>query len=139
VGVGVDSNSQLGLNVAYFLNKNRAIELLATTPFSHDFTLDTVGPLGKTKHLPPTLSALYYMNIGGKNIHPYLGIGLNYTLFFDEEVTTANQNAGFSDLSLDNLLGLSTQVGVDVDINKNGPSTHLCAGLILIPMKSFLW
>lgn len=118
VGVSVDNNAQLGLNLAYFINETWAIELLAATPFDHDISLDTVGALGSTKHLPPTLSALYYFDVGSETVHPYLGLGINYTIFFDEDFTTANSNAGFSDLSLDNSFGLSTQIGVDVDINE---------------------
>lgn len=117
IGVNVDNNAQLGLNIAYFLNENWAIELLAATPFDHDIGLNTVGALGSTKHLPPTLSALYYFNTGS-SIHPYVGLGLNYTIFFDEEFTSANSDAGFSDLSLDSSFGLSTQIGVDIDINE---------------------
>lgn len=117
IGVNVDNNAQLGLNVAYFLNESWAIELLAATPFDHDLGLNTVGPLGSTKHLPPTLSALYYFDTGS-SIHPYLGLGLNYTIFFDEEFTSANETAGFSDLDLDASFGLSAQLGVDIDINE---------------------
>lgn len=119
VGVGVDSNAQLGLNLAYFINETWAIELLAATPFDHDISLNTIGALGSTKHLPPTLSALYYLDIGNENVHPYLGLGLNYTIFFDEEFTAANSDAGFSKLSLDNSFGISTQIGIDVDINQD--------------------
>ena len=60
LGVGVDSNTQLGLNFAYFVTPNINIELLAATPFSHDLELKTVGQLGETKHLPPSLTANYY-------------------------------------------------------------------------------
>ncbi len=118
VGVSVDNNAQLGLNVAYFLDSNWAVELLAATPFSHDISLDTVGALGKTKHLPPTLSALYYFDMGNSNLHPYIGLGVNYTVFFDEDFSAANKTVGFSDLDLDDSFGLSTQLGIDIDIDE---------------------
>lgn len=117
IGVDVDNNAQLGLNVAYFVNESWAIELLAATPFSHDIELNTVGALADTKHLPPTLSALYYVDLGNDKVHPYLGLGVNYTIFFDEDFTDANRNAGFDNLSLDNSFGLSTQIGVDIDVS----------------------
>ncbi|MCC2608155.1 OmpW family outer membrane protein [Planctobacterium marinum] len=118
VGVSVDNNAQLGLNLAYFLDSNWAVELLAATPFSHDISLDTVGTLGKTKHLPPTLSALYYFDLGNSNLHPYIGLGVNYTVFFDENFNSANKTAGFSALDLDNSFGLATQLGIDIDIDE---------------------
>jgi outer membrane protein len=119
VGVNVDNNSQLGLNVAYFVTDSLAIELLAASPFSHDIGLNTVGALGNTKHLPPTISANYYLADDSTAFQPYVGVGLNYTIFFDESFTAANQNAGFSDLSLDDSFGLSAQIGMDYLLDKN--------------------
>ena len=64
----LDSDTQLGLNFAYMLTNNIGIELLAATPFSHDVGVKGMpggfaglnGKLGELKHLPPTLSVLYY-------------------------------------------------------------------------------
>lgn len=118
VGVNVDNNTQLGLNFAYFINANWAIEVLAATPFDHDIGLNTVGALGSTKHLPPTVSANYHFMDANSPFQPYIGVGVNYTVFFDEEFTSANVDAGFADLSLDNSFGLSYQVGIDYMLNE---------------------
>lgn len=119
VGVNVDSNTQLGLNFAYFLSPNWAIEVLAATPFEHDIGLNTVGALGSTKHLPPTVSANYHFLEADSAFQPYVGIGVNYTIFFSEDFTAANQEAGFNDLSLDDSIGLSAQVGFDYMLDDN--------------------
>ena len=113
IGVNVDSNTQVGLNFVYFFSPQLAIEVLAATPFSHDVGLDTVGALGNTKHLPPTVSANYYFADPSAKFQPYVGAGINYTLFFDEKFTNTNASAGFSNLDLDNSLGLAAQVGFD--------------------------
>jgi outer membrane protein len=113
VGVNVDSNTQLGLNFVYFYSPQLAIEVLAATPFSHDIGLNTVGPLGSTKQLPPTVSANYYFLEPSAKFQPYVGAGINYTLFFDEKFTDANTSAGFSKLDLDNSFGLAAQLGFD--------------------------
>lgn len=118
-GVNVDSNAQLGLNFAYFINDKWNIEVLAATPFSHDIGLNGVGQLGDTKHLPPTVTANYYFMDAGAAFQPYAGVGVNYTVFFDEGFTGANKKAGFSDLSLDNSIGLSAQLGFDYQLNSN--------------------
>ncbi|MCC2617092.1 outer membrane beta-barrel protein [Aestuariibacter halophilus] len=117
IGVDVDNNTQLGLNLVYFYTPQLAIEVLAATPFSHDITLNTVGALGSTKHLPPTVSANYYFNDTSAPFQPYVGVGVNYTVFFDEEFTDANAAAGFDDLSLDDSFGLSFQLGMDYVID----------------------
>ncbi|GAB2691873.1 OmpW family outer membrane protein [Aliiglaciecola sp. 3_MG-2023] len=119
VGVNVDNNSQLGLNFAYFLSPNWAIEVLAATPFEHDIGLNTVGALGSTKHLPPTVSANYHFLDGDSAFQPYVGLGINYTIFFSEDFTAANQEAGFSDLELDDSVGLSAQIGFDYMLDDN--------------------
>lgn len=117
VGVNVDSNSQLGLNFVYFFSPQLAIEVLAATPFSHDIALDTVGALGNTQQLPPTVSANYYFADPSAKFQPYVGVGVNYTIFFNEEFTSANTSAGFSELDLDNSFGLAAQVGFDYMLN----------------------
>jgi len=113
VALNIDNDTQLGLNVAYFITDNINIELLAATPFKHDVNFQ----LGEVTHLPPTLTANYYFNDASSAFQPYIGAGINYTFIFDEEFTGANETAGLSDLSLDNSFGLSAQVGMDYQID----------------------
>jgi outer membrane protein len=44
---------------------------------------------------------------------PYAGVGVNYTTFFDENLTSDAEAAGFSDLSLDSSWGVAGQLGMD--------------------------
>ncbi|MFT6085037.1 MAG: outer membrane protein [Glaciecola sp.] len=119
VNVSVGNNTQLGLNFAYFIADNINIEVLAATPFKHDVDFGVPDPLGtgnqlaEVTHLPPTLSVNYYFNTGDNAFKPYVGVGLNYTIFFDEKFTSQNDAIGLRDLSLDNSFGLAAQVGAD--------------------------
>ena len=121
----VDDNSQLGLNVVYFYDQHWAIELLAATPFTHDVTiydpnavLNVDGAkLAEVSHLPPTVSALYYFNTSS-NIKPYVGAGINYTVFFDEGFENGPKSLGLTNLDLENSFGLSIQAGFDFHLNK---------------------
>ncbi|MGV3001119.1 OmpW/AlkL family protein [Vibrio sp. E150_018] len=125
--VSVDNNTQLGLNFAYMMRDHWALELLAATPFSHDVTLggspaglDSLnGGLGNVKHLPPTLSVLYYPMDTQSKFQPYVGVGVNYTMFFDESVDDSAKDKGFSNLDLDNSWGWAGQVGMDYFITDN--------------------
>ena len=86
LALSVGDDTQLGLNFVYFFDSNWAIELLAATPFDHDIELHAAGVttlLADTKQLPPTLSALYYFNTGN-TYKPYVGVGINYTVFFGD-------------------------------------------------------
>lgn len=130
LSISVDDNTQLGLNFVYFYDSNWAIEVLAATPFKHDviihdpqgisegiFGVNVDGAtLGEVTHLPPTVSALYYFDTGS-NFQPYIGAGLNYTIFFDEEFKSAPKSLGFNNLELDGSFGLSAQIGADYQLN----------------------
>ncbi|EGR1274297.1 outer membrane protein OmpW [Vibrio parahaemolyticus] len=114
----VDSNTQLGLTFGYMFTDNISLELLAATPFSHDISTDLVGSdIADTKHLPPTLMVQYYFGEPQSKFRPYVGAGLNYTIFFDEGFNSTGKAAGLSDLKLDDSFGLAANVGVDYMIN----------------------
>jgi outer membrane protein len=123
--LSVDNSTQLGLTVQYMLTPRLGVELLAATPFDH--TAAGTGPLAglniaRAKQLPPTVSAVYYLSAEGP-FRPYVGAGLNATVFFDENVTGAAANTfetlGLSggSVDIDPSLGLAFQAGFDVDLN----------------------
>ena len=114
----VSDNTQLGLNFGYMLTDNIGIELLAASPFTHDISLDGIGKIAETKHLPPTLVAQYYFGSADSKLRPYIGAGVNFTNFFDNEFTN-DLDGALTDLSLGNSWGLAAQVGLDYQINKN--------------------
>lgn len=119
----LDSDTQLGLNFAYMVTDKIGIELLAATPFSHEVGVKGVsnavgiagldGKLGDIKHLPPTLSVVYYPLNSKSAFKPYVGVGINYTTFFQEDLSSERKAQGFSSLDLDDSIGLAFQVGAD--------------------------
>lgn len=123
----LDSNTQLGLNFAYMVTDNIGIELLAATPFSHDVGVKGMpgdyaglnGKLGELKHLPPTLSVVYYPLDAKSAFQPYVGAGINYTWFFDDKLSSEAEGKGFSGLDLKDSWGLALQVGADYMLTDN--------------------
>ena len=119
----LDSDTQLGLNFVYMVTDNIGIELLAATPFQHSVGLKGLGGLdgnfADVKHLPPTLSAVYYPLDKQSTVQPYVGLGINYTTFFDEDLNSTRTGQGFSNLELDDSWGLAAQVGVDFMLTDN--------------------
>jgi len=121
-----NDSTQLGINFLYFYTNNIAIELLAATPFEHDVTIHDKNAvlnvdgikLADAKQLPPTLSVLYYFDTQSA-FKPYAGIGVNYTIFFDEQFEEAPKELGLSNLALDSSLGLSLQLGMDYLLSNN--------------------
>ena len=114
--VGVDSDVQMGITGTYMLTDHVGIGLLAATPFQHSINLNGVGKLADIKHLPPTVTLQYFPLDSKSGVQPYVGAGINYTAFFDEEFTGANKQAGFSDLELDNSWGLALEAGLDYQL-----------------------
>ncbi|BFL83176.1 outer membrane protein OmpW [Shewanella baltica] len=114
----VSNNTQLGLNFGYMLTDNFGVELLAATPFSHDVSLAGVGKIAETKQLPPTLVAQYYFGNSQSVVRPYIGVGVNYTNFYDNEFTN-DLGGALTDLSMTTSWGLAAQAGVDYQVNKN--------------------
>ena len=100
----------------YFLRDGLGIEVLAALPFQHDISVKGVGRVGSTKHLPPTVSLQYHFNNGGK-VSPLLGVGLNYTTFFQEDTTGALAGTR---LELGDSWGAAVHAGVDFRIGTRG-------------------
>ena len=127
--VEVDSGSALGLTIGYMLSSTLGVELLAATPFEHDIEAVVDGDkanVGSAKHLPPTLSLVWYpMGESSSALQPYVGVGVNYTTFFQEDVDSeveavASDLAGIPinlELELEDSWGMAAQVGVDYSLN----------------------
>ncbi|WP_417618373.1 OmpW family outer membrane protein [Oceanisphaera sp.] len=109
------SDTQLGLTFSYMLTDNWGLELLGATPFAHSIHTGG-GEVAKVKHLPPSLMAQYYFGHGQSKVRPYIGAGINYTFFFDEEGRNGLNEA---DVSADDSWGLAAQAGIDMAVTDN--------------------
>lgn len=117
-GAKVDNDTQLGLTVTYMFRDNWGVELLAATPFSHTVKAKGLGlEVGEVDHLPPTVSLQYYPMASNSAFQPYVGLGLNYTTFFSEDLSSDFVSAlGDGDMKLDDSFGLAAQIGADYAI-----------------------
>ena len=110
----VDSDISPTFNISYFLTNHISTELLAAWPFTHGIDAKGGGAgdvrIGQVDHLPPTLSVNWHFNPTGV-IRPYIGAGVNYTMFSGEETRGPLSGAR---LKLDDSIGAAGQVGVDV-------------------------
>lgn len=106
----VSDNTQVGLSLTYMMSSNLGLSLLAATPFSHDIELNG-ETVAETKHLPPTITMQYHF-LTSSVARPYVGAGINYTVFFDED------GKDLGDLSLDSSVGLALQAGMDFKLSE---------------------
>ena len=124
-----DNAWSLGLTVTYMFSKNWGLGLLGAYPFSHDIEAKGgalgsgglgLGKVADTKTLPPTLTLQYHPTLTDSTVQPYLGVGLNYTYFFDENVTDPTvKSLGTTDMDLDNSWGIALEAGMDIEIDKH--------------------
>lgn len=111
--VDVQDDSGFAFTLGYRFHDKLGVELLAAEPFDHDIKLNGSN-LASTEHLPPTLTLQYYpMGGTASRVQPYVGVGVNYTHFMDEELD------GGPELKLDNSWGAAGQLGVDLLINEH--------------------
>jgi outer membrane protein len=104
------------LMLTYFLNKNIALELFCCfgkTSLQGEGGLAASGELGETWMFPPILTLQYHFNPMGK-FQPYVGAGVQWIHFFNEDLGANGLNA--VDLDLDDSLGFALQAGVDVSL-----------------------
>jgi len=103
-------------DVSYFFTKNIAAELVLTWPQQVNIT---AGPgstnIGKITALPPSLLAQYHFTDLGA-VKPYVGLGVNYTIFGNRQNFPALGNAVQVEPSSFGVVG---QIGADYMIDKN--------------------
>ncbi|MFD1787549.1 OmpW family protein [Sphingomonas floccifaciens] len=89
--IGLDNAAMPEVDVTYMATDVIGFELIASTTRHHargtSGTTGGIGRLASTWALPPTLTAQYHLNPHGR-LRPYVGAGVNYTIFWNESRST---------------------------------------------------
>ena len=112
------------LDFTYFFTKNIAAELiLGTSKHNVNTTASNLTPvglpasvdvdLGSVRLLPPTLTVQYHF-YPGDFVKPYVGAGVNYTIFYD--VKPGNV---IKDVKYQNKASFALQAGADFNVGKD--------------------
>jgi outer membrane protein len=126
------------VDISYFITDSIALELIAATT-KHD--VDVSGAdlgLGSVWLLPPTLT-LQYHPLPKAQFSPYIGAGINYTIFYNEKRGDA------ASISYEDGFGFALQAGIDyaiagpwslnIDVKKLWLSTDVKAN-VGVPVKA---
>lgn len=118
IGGTVDISSEYvpSLQVEYFFTDNISVELLCCIA-THDVraintSLGTVN-LGEVSHFPPTVTAKYRWTDFGA-FQPYVGAGVNYTTFYDDELPAGGP---VTSIEYDDSFGGALQAGFDYKLD----------------------
>ncbi|WP_277991338.1 OmpW/AlkL family protein [Sphingomonas panni] len=123
--VGVTDSVMPEVDFTYMATDHIGAELIVATT-KHKATgrgsIAAIDTVASTWVLPPTLTLQYHLAPTGK-IRPYVGAGVNYTVFYAENASDALEGAlGSTKVRMSDSAGYALQAGVDVDI---GPRTFL--------------
>lgn len=113
--IGIEDNPAVTVNLGYFVTPHLAIDLLAGFP-PHAAVVGTgkAAPLGTaayTNYGPAVLSLLYHFD-GLGHFHPYIGPGINYTLFMH------THGVNLQNVKIANHLGAAFTVGFNYDVRR---------------------
>ncbi|ESZ29609.1 OmpW family protein [Mesorhizobium sp. M0317] len=103
------------LDISYFFTDNIAAELILGTTYANingQGTIGGLGDIGKVWLLPPTLTLQYHFADLGA-FKPYVGAGVNYTIFYNQDAGSANT------LKVKNTFGTALQVGFDYMVDQH--------------------
>jgi outer membrane protein len=96
-------------DISYFFTDNISAELILGTTYANvrgEGSIAGLGEIGKTWLLPPTLTLQYHFTDFGA-FQPYLGAGVNYTVFYNQSGRSADS------LDVKNTFGVALQAGFD--------------------------
>ena len=120
--VGVGNSFMPEIDFTYMATNHLGFELiLATTKHKlsgRTGTTGSIGKLGSTWVLPPTLTAQYHFVPEG-HVRPYVGAGINYSVFWNEDASNGLEAAvGHTGLHLSDSVGWALQAGTDIDLTR---------------------
>ena len=106
------------IDITYFFSPNIAVEAIGAISRHHVVAKGTsVGnvDLGRVTLLPPTITAQYHF-LSAERVSPYVGAGINYTVFFDHELPAGS---AATSIHYDNRFAAAIQAGVDYNVQGN--------------------
>jgi len=108
----VGSSNIPELDLTYMLTDHIGTELILGVT-RHRVT-SGAGTLGKVSLLPPTLTLQYHFNPSGQ-FRPYVGAGVNYTRFYNNDLSAGGQRVHIDR----NSFGPALQLGMDIGLDEN--------------------
>jgi len=119
--VGVGDSVMPEVDFTYMATNHIGAELIVATTkhsVSGRGTISGLGDVANTWVLPPTLTLQYHFAPDGK-VRPYLGAGINYSIFYSAKATPSLDAAlGATKVKLGDSVGYALQAGVDIPVSK---------------------
>ncbi|MDR1228812.1 MAG: outer membrane beta-barrel protein [Azoarcus sp.] len=115
------TTSLLNLTGTWIFAPHLGLELMLGGPVSYDIKIKGVssgnianGSLATVTQQPITASLQFFFLNPKSRFQPYVGVGLNYTSFYDERFKRRQKRLGFRRLELEDSVGWALQAGMDI-------------------------
>lgn len=123
--VDVDSSTTFAFTAGYLFTEHLSLELLGIWPANHEIDGTGILPglgvsdVGELDIFPPTLSVNYYFT-PKQRFRPHIGVGVNYSVYWDTHASAATQAAlgAGTRLDIDDSVGWAVNIGGDYDLNE---------------------
>ena len=110
--LGLNNDFRIAVDGTYFITPKIGLNVLATTL---NFEVDSAGTsLGSVSVLPPIVTLQYHFSPDDPKLRPYLGLGFNYNIFYNESGTLAALGAEVEDT-----FGFVVGGGLDFMLSEN--------------------
>lgn len=121
--IDVDDTSTVILSFTAKINDRWDAQLAVGVPPEHKVmgkgTLAPYGVVSKVKQAAPTVFLNYKFGAASDALRPFVGVGVNFTRFFDAESTDSGTLAsgGPTKITLKNSAGMAAQAGINYKFN----------------------
>jgi outer membrane protein len=140
-GITVDDATTLMIAYTRRLNANLDLDVILGIPPKHDVqgrgTLAPFGVVSRVKQASPTVFLNYNFGDEQNRFRPFVGLGVNYTRFFDAKSTDSGSLAsgGPTKIELSDSWGLAMQAGASY---KLADRWSICGSVATADVKSDL-
>ena len=121
----VADDTMPAFSVSYMVHEYVGLQFATSLPLTHNILLDDSsgagsGNVGETGVISPNATVQVHAPAFA-GFHPWLGLGVHYSAFFEEDFRNQNARGIPADyqLELDSSTGLITQLGVDMEVGDN--------------------
>jgi len=108
--LSISDENGFAYGLGYLFHDKFGVELNGSESMEHDLSVEG-GGIGSVERTPVNVMLNYYPlgGVADARVHPYAGVGMNYTHFSDESFGG----------DLDSSYGAAAQVGVDLSVTDN--------------------
>lgn len=110
----ISNSFRPSFSLEYMLTRHWGVDILGAWPFAHEVELNGTK-VAEVNVLPPIVGVNYHF-LTDSRFSPFVGLGVNFTYFYDAE---GHGPLDGKDISVESSWGAAAHLGVDIDLPGN--------------------